>query len=192
MQMLHAGTQTIETPRLILRRFTTEDAQAMYDNWASDPEVTRYLTWPTHPNVDATRQLLATWVEQYEKPDVYQWAIGLRAADGMPIGPISVVALNERTHSAEVGYCIGRSWWHQGITSEALEAVLGYLFGTVGAWRVSARHDPHNPHSGGVMRKCGMRLEGTLRQADVNNQGVCDVSVYGILAQEYADAHGLT
>ena len=182
--MLHAGTQTIETPRLILRRFTTEDAQAMYDNWASDPEVSRYLTWPTHPNVDVTRQLLATWVEQYEKPDVYQWAIGLRAADGMPIGSISVVTLNERTHSAEVGYCIGRSWWHQGITSEALEAVLGYLFGTVGAWRVSARHDPHNPHSGGVMRKCGMRHEGCLRQKLRNKGRYVDVDLYAILRSD--------
>lgn len=46
--MNHIGTKTIETERLILRQFTMEDSQAMFENWASDDEVTKYLTWPTH------------------------------------------------------------------------------------------------------------------------------------------------
>ena len=62
----HRGTQIIETERLILRRFRLEDAQAMYDRWASDPEVTRFLTWPPHASADSTRQLLALWEKGYE------------------------------------------------------------------------------------------------------------------------------
>ena len=46
--MRHAGTQDIETPRLLLRRLLPEDAPQMYANWASDPEVTRYLRWEPH------------------------------------------------------------------------------------------------------------------------------------------------
>ena len=52
--MKHCGTQTLETERLILRRFTVRDADAMYTNWAADPEVTRYLTWPAHAGVETS------------------------------------------------------------------------------------------------------------------------------------------
>lgn len=55
----------------------------------------------------------------------------------------------------------------------------------VGANRVESRHDSNNPNSGKVMAKCGMKLEGILRQADRNNQGICDCCMYGILAQDY-------
>lgn len=51
------GTRKIETERLILRRFVMEDAEDMYNNWASDPEVTKYLTWPTHPSSEVTKDI---------------------------------------------------------------------------------------------------------------------------------------
>ena len=54
----HKGTQTIETPRLILRRAKMEDAEAMFRNWANDTEVTRYLTWPPHESIEVTQSLL--------------------------------------------------------------------------------------------------------------------------------------
>ena len=69
--MNHCGTQTLETERLILRRLTMADADAVYRNWASDPEVTRFLTWPTHPDPEVTRQVLAAWLPLYEKKDYY-------------------------------------------------------------------------------------------------------------------------
>ena len=59
--MEHKGTVTLETPRLILRRLTLADAEPMYRNWASDPGVTKFLTWPTHSSVEVTKQILALW-----------------------------------------------------------------------------------------------------------------------------------
>ena len=181
--MKHQGTRTIETERLILRRFVSEDAQAMYDNWASDPEVTKYLTWPAHTSVEVSKAVVDSWVAGYEKPDYYQWAIALREV-GEPIGSISAINHDDRIEMVHVGYCIGRSWWHQGIMTEALGAVMDYFFDQVGVNRVEARHDVNNPNSGGVMKKCGMRYEGTLRQADWSNQGVCDASYYALLKSE--------
>ncbi len=52
--MNHCGTQRLETKRLVLRRLAVSDAEAMFRNWASDPEVTRFLTWPTHTDVNVT------------------------------------------------------------------------------------------------------------------------------------------
>lgn len=70
--MKHQGTKTLETSRLILRRFQEGDGDFMYKNWASDPEVTKFLTWPTHPSVEVSRKINASWVASYEKPDYYQ------------------------------------------------------------------------------------------------------------------------
>ena len=180
----HKGTRSIETPRLILRRFTAADAQAMYDNWASDPEVTKYLTWPTHENVDTSAWVLSDWVERYQSEDYYLWAIVLKENGDVPIGSLSAEVRNEKVGVIHVGYCIGKQWWHKGIMPEALNAVVEFLFDEVGAERVEARHDGNNPNSGAVMRKCGMKYEGTLRRSDWNNQGVCDACWYAILRDE--------
>ena len=106
--MRHTGTQTIATERLTLRRFTIEDAENMYYNWASDPEVTRYLTWQPHKSVEETAEILQQWEAGYSKNEFYQWAIELNDIE-QPIGSISVVSLNEDVQSAELGYCIGKS-----------------------------------------------------------------------------------
>ncbi len=182
--LTHKGTQTIETDRLILRRAIREDAKPMFRNWASNPEVTKYLTWPAHDNVGVTEWVIDSWIQEYGKENVYQWLIVLKEL-GEPIGSISVVRQNESIEEAEIGYCIGQKWWHMGIVSEALSAVIAFLFEEVGMNRISARHDPNNPHSGGVMRKCGMKYEGTNRACDRNNQGICDAAHYGILRAEW-------
>ncbi len=181
----HSGTRTIETDRLILRRFKVEDAGAMYHNWASDPEVTRFLTWQPHVSVEATAELLEDWEGRYENGACYNWAIVLKEL-GEPIGSISVVDQNDTLRKAHVGYCIGKKWWRQGIMTEALAAVIKFLF-REGYQRIDSRHDPNNPHSGEVMKKCGMKYEGTLRNYDWNNQGYCDACFYSILAEEYQE-----
>ena len=183
--MNHIGTRIIETERLILRPFEMKDAPAMYENWASDPEVTKYLTWPAHSSVDVTRMVLRDWVESYERADYYQWGITLKDSGGKPVGSISAVELNERTDAVEIGYCLGRPWWGGGVMTEALKAVTGFFIERVGVNRVEARYDTQNPASGRVMAKAGMTYEGTLRQAAVNNQGVVDIAVCGILAEEW-------
>ncbi|MDD3946278.1 MAG: GNAT family N-acetyltransferase [Clostridia bacterium] len=182
--MIDCGTITLETPRLILRRFRADDAETIFLNWASDPEVTKYLTWPTHKNVAETASILAEWVAAYEKPDFYNWAIELKSL-GKPIGSIGLAKRNEEVKSVMVGYCIGKRWWRQGIVSEALAAVIRFFFEQAGVSRIEAEHDTFNPNSGKVMQKCGMVYEGTLRKARRNNTGIIDSAVYAILAQDY-------
>ncbi len=181
--MKHCGTQTIQTDRLILRRFSVEDAQAMYSNWASDDEVTKYLMWKSHADVEESRSILTDWVGMYVDEKYYNWGIVLKES-GTLVGDIAVVQMNEEISMAHIGYCIGRKWWHRGITSEALMAVMDYLFDKVGVNRIESRHDPRNPNSGKVMMKCGMKYEGTLHSADWNNQGICDACYYALLKSE--------
>ncbi len=179
----HKGTQLLRTERLILRPFTGDDGAAMFRNWASDPDVTRYLTWPTHQHADVSSFIVRDWASHYSEPDYYQWAI-VPTELNEPIGSIAVVEHNDQVGKAHVGYCIGKTWWRQGIMPETLKAVMDYLFDDVGFQRIECRHDPRNAASGAVMRKCGMKYEGTLRQSDWNNQGICDASWYALLKNE--------
>ncbi|MCM1166907.1 MAG: GNAT family N-acetyltransferase [Lachnospiraceae bacterium] len=182
--MEHKGTVTLETERLILRRFEERDAENAFRNWMSSDTVTKFLRWETHSDISVTRGYMNYLRENYKKPNFYDWAIELKTL-GEPIGSIGIVVLNENVQSAEVGYCIGEKWWRHGYTSEALAAVIKFFFEEVGVNRVYSEHDPQNPNSGKVMQKCGLKYEGTLRQADRNNTGICDTCVYGILKEEY-------
>lgn len=185
LKLEHLGTKEIETERLILRKFTLEDTEDMFNNWANDDEVTKFLTWPTHSNLDISKTVLEMWVDEYKDDKFYQWCIELKG-NKQAIGTISVVYINENVDSVEIGYCIGRKYWNQGITSEAVAALIKFFFDDVKVNRIEARHDPNNPNSGKVMLKCGLQYEGTRRKADKNNMGIVDVALYGILADDYA------
>ena len=182
--MKKPGTQTIATERLILRRFTMDDAGDMYRNWASDPEVTRYLTWPTHQSQEVSAAVLSGWIGQYEDGGFFNWAIESKE-NGQAIGNIAVVSRTESREAADIGYCLGRAYWGRGLMPEALRAVTAYLFREAGLNRVAAYHDSRNPKSGRVMEKAGMKKEGVLRQADKNNQGLCDRVYYSALKSEW-------
>ena len=183
--MRHQGTKRLETDRLILRKFVIDDAEAMYNNWASDPDVTKYLTWPYHKTIEISTAVLTDWSNQYAKDDYYQWAIVLKENGDNPIGSIGVVHKDDSLEMVHIGYCIGKKWWKQGITSEALTAIVEFFFGEIGINRIESRHDPKNPNSGKVMMKCGLKYEGTHREADCNNQGRCDSAMYALLAKDY-------
>lgn len=165
--MQHIGTKTILTPRLVLRRLTAADADAMYTNWASDAEMTRYLRWPPHENARATAELLRSWETSYADPETYQWGIALRKG-GELIGSISLMRAENESPATwqaagldfsagvwEPGYCIGRAWWGLGYTSEALGGVCGYWFNEAGGSWLACCHAAQNPASGRVMQKNG-------------------------------------
>lgn len=185
--MNHKGTKRIETENLILRRFEYDDAEAVFKNWASDELVTKYLTWGPMEDVNISKNVVSGWVDEYKNQDFYQWAIVSKENGEEPIGTISSVGQDDKIEMIQVGYCIGSQWWNRGITSEALEAIIDYFINEVKVNRIESRHDPLNPGSGKVMMKCGMKYEGTLRKADINNQGICDCAYYAILAEDYIE-----
>ena len=181
----HKGTITLETERLILRRFKAEDAEAMYANWCADPDIAKWFAWPAHGSVDDTRKALEDiWLSHYDEPNCYQWAIEVKDIHE-PIGCIGVVKSDDKTQMVHIGYCIGKKWWRNGYTSEALCRLVRFFFEDVGINRIESRHDPRNPNSGKIMQKVGLRYEGTSLQSDWNNQGLCDAANYAILARDY-------
>lgn len=181
--LTHKGTQTIETNRLILRKFRLDDAEAMFETWANDPRVTQFLTWEPHGTVENTKQVVEMWFNSYEDVRSYQWAIEYQ---GKILGSICVVAMNERSEWAEIGYCIGYNYWGKGIMTEAAQAVIEYLFREIGFNRIEIDHAVKNPGSGRVAQKCGLTYEGTKRQEFKSRSGeFLDIAIYGILKKDW-------
>lgn len=183
--LMHRGTVRIETARLILRPFDCADARDMFQNWAADPEVTRYLSWPPHKDLSETEALLSAWCALYDDPRIYNWAVELRKT-GEVVGNVSLVDRSDRHESCELGYCLSKRFRGLGIMPEAVCAVISFLFDKVGFHRVQARHRLDNPASGRVMQKCGMAYEGTLRGCYLTREGnFTDLCVYGITRDMY-------
>jgi ribosomal-protein-alanine N-acetyltransferase len=177
------GTIEIKTLRLVLRKFTMDDAEAMFNNWASDPEVTRYVTWDAHPNIDMTKRITSSWIEKYEKdPETtYEWCVTL---DGEPVGSIGGPKINEHLKEIEFGYCFGKKFWGNGYATESLQAVIDYWF-SLGFNRIKGVHHIDNPASGRVMQKCGLQYEGLIRQGCVSLDGtIYDVKQYAIMRSD--------
>lgn len=142
---------TLETDRLTLRPFEYDDASAMFDNWASDDEVTKYLTWPTHKSIDETKYILDLWIKQYEKPERINFAITLKKTNEL-IGGIDVVGYID--NDPVIGYNLARKYWNNGYMSEACKTVINYLF-SLGYETIRIDAAKENIGSNKVIQKCG-------------------------------------
>lgn len=179
------GTNTLKTENLILRRFKLSDAPAMFNNWAGNPANVTYLTWPAHESVSTTEAILSEWVNNYQHPWYYNWAITPKDDPENVIGSISMVKFSHDINACEVGYVLSKKFWGQGYMTQALKEVIRFLFEEADVNRIFATYDSRNSASGKVMAKVGMTYEGTHRQANVNNLGLIDSVIYAILKEDY-------
>lgn len=151
--MKNYNTPTLETERLILRKFTESDKEALFSIY-KDEEVNTYLPWfPLKSLEEAETFFKNHYEEVYKQPEGYKYAICLRT-DHVPIGYVNV----SMDDNHDLGYGLRKEFWHRGIVTEASRAVIeqvkkdGFLY-------VTATHDVKNPRSGEVMKKLGMRYK---------------------------------
>lgn len=184
--MKHTGSQILTTARLVLRPWRKDDAHDMYENWAHDSDVTKYMTWLPHESEAETRALLTVWEEESKLPTTYHWAITYREG-GKLIGDICAVDVNETNERCTIGYCLMKAEWGKGVMTEALQEMLRYLFEEVGFHRVIGQHVAENIGSSRVMEKCGLRYEGLLRrQMRLPSSGEwADIVTRGILREDF-------
>jgi [ribosomal protein S5]-alanine N-acetyltransferase len=159
--------ERIAGPRLLLRPPVLDDAAALFQRIARDRQVTKYLLWTPHPNVAATRRVIAERlnVEDHART----WVIALGHSDEI-IGMISG-RLSE-PHSVEIGYSIGRRWWGKGLMSEALDMLIAALDADRDVYRVWATCHVDNERSVRLLLRAGFQLEGRLiRHAVYPNLG---------------------
>lgn len=159
MNINHIGTQTLNTDRLILRRFNYSDSSDIFRNWAADPAVSRFWGWKPHESIEETQSFLLSWIEDYKNLEVYHWAIELKNISQA----IGYIYLNEfdENDSCEVHFALSQKQWNQGLMSEACKAVLSFAFNVLRVGKVHTRHHIDNLASGRVMQKCSMKYTET-------------------------------
>jgi RimJ/RimL family protein N-acetyltransferase len=157
--------EQIRTDRLLLRVPRLDDAQAIFEEYASDPEVTRYLLWPPYQAVEDLEAFLKSCLDRGPQTKSLPWAITLPPSDRV-VGMIAVHP--QTTFKVDVGYVLARRLWGQGIMTEALRAVIGVALARPEIYRVAAACDLDNPASARVMEKAGMSREGILRRYGVH------------------------
>ena len=167
--MFDLGTIKLESERLILRRVTEDDVEAFYKNWASDKEVTKFLSWPTHEDLKITKMVLSRWIKSYEDKSFYQWGIEIKETHEL-IGTISGVDVNKDNGLVELGFCIGRKWWNKGYTTEATKRVIKFFFEDEKINTIIIGHDKNNYASKRVIDKCGFVYDKSFEMANNNDE----------------------
>ncbi len=147
----------IETERLILRAWTTDDAEALFD-YAKSPLVGPAAGWKPHETIDETRAYLAHTIEKNETR-----AIVLKTEQRV-IGSIGLHK-SDNESLREIGYVMHPDYWGHGYMTEAVKATLKFAFETLHLNLVQIGHFPENIRSRNVIQRCGFQYEGTLRKS---------------------------
>ena len=173
----------LTTPRLTLRRMMVADTEDMYE-YASRPDVTKYLAWLPHPDRQYTREYLQYLGNRYAAGMFYDWAV-VYEPDCKMVGTCGFTAFNCASDSAEVGYVLNPEYWGKGIATEALTRVLQYAFRELKLHRVEAKYIEGNERSRRVMEKVGMTFEGIMREGMLIKGSYVNVGICSILASEW-------
>lgn len=180
---------TLTTKRLALREFAKGDWQAVHE-YASDPEVVRYVDWGPNTEKETRDFIRRTMASCKEKPRRdYQFAVILKEEDRL-IGACDI-HLSEPPHQeASIGYCLNRHYWGNGYATEATRRLLAFGFDELQLHRIFATCDPQNKGSVRVLEKAGMRREGRLRDHKWVKGRWRDSFLYAILDHEWKTGKG--
>lgn len=171
------GTIEIKTERLLLRKYRLTDAEDILKNYAMDPRVTKFLSWEPYKNIEDLNDFISEQILNYDN-SIYNWVI---VFENQVIGSISAIAMDKENRICEIGYCLGYEFWNKGIMTEAVIAILNYLFNEIGFEKIMAKHDIENNASGRVMEKSYMLYEGKLKGYYLQKDGIySDAKLYGV------------
>jgi ribosomal-protein-alanine N-acetyltransferase len=150
----------IETERLTLRIPSLADAEAIFREYAQDPEVTRYLIWEPHRAINETLEFLSHCVSAWQKESGFPNVITLEGRDSA----IGMIDIRPDGFKVEMGYVLGRAYWGKGYMTEAVRALVDWALSQEEIYRVWAICDVDNLASARVLEKAGMQREGLLRR----------------------------
>ena len=150
----------IETERLVLRKPRLDDARAMFEGWTQDQEVTRYLTWRPHAQIEQTEQFVQSCIDAWEGETRIPYVITLKDTDEV----IGIIDPRIEGPKVGIGYGAARAHWGNGYVPEATRAIIDWAFQQPSIYRVYATTDVENIASRRVLEKVGMQCEGILHK----------------------------
>lgn len=174
----------LETKRLIFRNVEKTDLQDIFD-YASDPDLTAYLTWEAHQTLADTEGFIEFILENNKRHTGGTWVIAWKETNRV-IGTIDL-AWNQKHYAAELAYALSREFWRKGIGTEAVQEMVRFGFEELNLERIYARCHPDNIASYKLMEKSGMTYEGTLRKSMQRKEKQEDAKIYAIVKSEFED-----
>lgn len=172
------------TSRLRLRKLTIGDVSAYYTQLGSSTEVTRYMLFSPHKDISESVASIEKALKRYETGRCYRFCIALRDTDEL-IGVIEPLRFDENAAVCSFAYMLGKDFWGQGYGTEALTAVLDFLFRDMEMALVEADHMAENAASGAVMRKAGMVCTGLEPGKYEKNGTRYDAVTYAITREQW-------
>ena len=183
MDAIATNQPELRTPRLRLREFRADDAEALYAVH-SDPRVMRYWSFPAWTRLEQAHSKVADILDQRARGAVFVWAVADAGSDRV-IGSIAAFSVDRAQARAEIGYSLHADWHGRGLAQEALRAVLGFLIDELALARIEADIDPRNAASCRLVERLGFVREGLLRERWRVAGEVSDTALYGLLAPEF-------
>jgi RimJ/RimL family protein N-acetyltransferase len=152
--------EVVETSRLQLRRPQAKDAKAIFDAYAQDPAVTRYLVWRPHQSIQTTSEFIGQCLDRWSSGSAFPYVITRKSNDQA----IGMLEIRPERFKASMGYVLARPYWGQGFMPEAASAIAGMILSDPSMYRVEAFCDVENAASARVLEKVGMLREGVMRR----------------------------
>lgn len=185
IQDVFAQLPQLETERLLLRKLTLADANDVFA-YARDPEIAKYVPWESHKSLGDTYTFLNTVVTDYENARVNNWALVYKPENRV-VGTAGYLWWKPQRRSAEIGYTLARRLWGQGLMTEAVKEIINFGFNNMNLNRIEAQCLDENRASALVMERCGMKLEGLLRDYRWFKGVPGNFRMYSVLRREWEE-----
>ena len=171
---------TLKNDSLTLRPMTVDDLPLKV-KWYNDPDIRKTLI------IDETLQLDKT-IDWFNAIDGSQTRLDLmiESPEGIPIGVIGLVEIDQRHLTAEIFIVIGnKDYWGKGVMLEAESLLIDWAFNKLGLSKIWAQARAANIASMITMKKLGFQVEGTLRQHFILSGRPEDFFQVGLLKNEF-------
>ncbi len=172
----------LETRRLSLRKLRLSDADAIFE-YASDPEVAKFVTWEAHRSVGDSIAFISMVLGLYKTGREAHWAI-IHKDDDKVIGTCAFLDWNTTHASAEIGYALSRRYWGRGLMTEVVREMISFGFSAMKLDRIQAFCELDNTASCRVLEKTGMKCEGVLRAYKKIKGTGHDLKIYSIITRD--------
>jgi [ribosomal protein S5]-alanine N-acetyltransferase len=173
----------LQTKRLLLREILPEDTHAVFA-FRSDPEVQRY-NGGVLTHLDQASDLIAEMAAGYKQQTMLEWGVTLQGGDDTVLGIFGYANWSQPHRRAEIGYCLRRDYWRQGLAWEALCAIIAFGFDVMNLNRIHACPWAENVASVRLLEKLGFQREGLLRDEYWEDGTFHDEALYALLQREY-------
>ncbi|UFJ41075.1 GNAT family N-acetyltransferase [Brevibacillus humidisoli] len=175
----------IKSDSLVLKKIDVSHLEDVYEIYSNDTVFQHCGIIPKH-NKETVKTMIGHFERDYRKKSRVKWGIFCNTETDKLVGIMEAFDFNQKVNMVTIGYFLAESYWGNGIATNALKALIGFLFDDVNVNRIQAEVMPANEGSKKVLGKNGFVKEGTLRQASFwSGKGVVDLEIYSILKHEY-------